>query len=301
MKFHNHETMYEYNKSIGRDVSGDFYETNRLRAMEKHSLANSLHEKASLFATIMMIDSDRVWYESMRPYYKVWPSIVDSLCKINLDVEGDKIEAKNRTVCIRFPVSNEPSANGYYLETILATRGSSFFADSTSLETLVLWPTINGKRHITGFAYMVPLTQEKLSEFHSRMQYFDKAKHLVDESTYDIIEMSTKISLSVLLLADDPSIIEPDVLSKDELAYERTKDQKYVDKAHRRGKVGWHIGKTFESIPHYRRPHPALFHTGKGRTIPRIVFRSGCVVHRDKMTKVPTGYITPEGVEVEPK
>lgn len=29
------------------------------------------------------------------------------------------------------------------------------------------------------------------------------------------------------------------------------------------------------------------------------VFRSGCVVHSDKMTKVPTGYITPEGVEVE--
>lgn len=113
-----------------------------------------------------------------------------------------------------------------------------------------------------------------------------------------------KIGVSVLLLAGDQNIIQPDVLSKDRQRFDNLTDpeerQRLIDKARKRRIVGFRVGEQYESIPHYRRPHPALFHTGKGRTIPRIVFRSGCVVHRDKMTKVPTGYITPEGVEVEP-
>ena len=35
--------------------------------------------------------------------------------------------------------------------------------------------------------------------------------------------------------------------------------------------VVWNIGRGIEVIPHMRRPHPALMHTGHGRTIPKIV------------------------------
>jgi hypothetical protein len=38
----------------------------------------------------------------------------------------------------------------------------------------------------------------------------------------------------------------------------------YVDKAHRRGKVGWNVGRHIEVAPHYRRPHMALVWTGTG-------------------------------------
>ena len=33
---------------------------------------------------------------------------------------------------------------------------------------------------------------------------------------------------------------------------------KYVAKAHRRGKVGWNVGRRIEVAPHFRRPHMTL-------------------------------------------
>ena len=95
---------------------------------------------------------------------------------------------------------------------------------------------------------------------------------------------------SLCLLENDPSVIEPDVLSKDRDKFESTGDQKYVDKAHRRGKVGWNVGRHIEVIPHYRRPHMALVWTGRGRAVPKIVPRRGSVVHRSVVEKVPSGW-----------
>jgi hypothetical protein len=72
--------------------------------------------------------------------------------------------------------------------------------------------------------------------------------------------------------------------------YEQSHDQKFVDKAHRRGKVGWDVGRHIEVIPHYRRPHMALVWTGQGRGVPRIVPRKGSVVHREVVERVPSGF-----------
>lgn len=89
---------------------------------------------------------------------------------------------------------------------------------------------------------------------------------------------------------DALGFIEPDVLSKDRDKYESAGDQKYVDKAHRRGKVGWNVGRHIEVAPHYRRPHMALVWTGRGRAVPKIVPRRGSVVHRELVEKVPSGF-----------
>jgi hypothetical protein len=115
--------------------------------------------------------------------------------------------------------------------------------------------------------------------------------------------LALRIALTVILLADDPSIITPDVLSADRDRYESETDeawkQRAVDRAKRRGIVGWNIGADYEVCPHYRRPHFGIRHTGKGRTIPRIVPIKGAVVHRSRLTEVPTGYMLPDGTEVE--
>jgi len=95
---------------------------------------------------------------------------------------------------------------------------------------------------------------------------------------------------TLCLLDNDPSIISPDVLAKDRDRFERTGDQKYVDKAHRRGEVGWNVGRHIEVSPHYRRPHLMLAWTGPGRAVPRVVPRRGSVVHREMVEKVPSGY-----------
>ena len=81
------------------------------------------------------------------------------------------------------------------------------------------------------------------------------------------------------LLENDPSVVEPDVLSKNRDRFEQTGDRKCVDKALRRGKVGWNVGRRIEVIPHYRRPHLMLAWTGPGWAVPRVVPRQGSVVH----------------------
>ena len=98
-----------------------------------------------------------------------------------------------------------------------------------------------------------------------------------------------RLCCSLCLLEDNPQVVSPDVLADDRAKYEASRDQKFVEKAHRRGKVGWDVGRHIEVIPHYRRPHMTLVWTGHGRTVPRIVPRKGSVVHREVVEKVPLG------------
>jgi len=49
-----------------------------------------------------------------------------------------------------------------------------------------------------------------------------------------------------------------DVLSKDRAKFQQTGDEKYIDKARRRGKIDWNAGRQMEVDPHYRRPHMLL-------------------------------------------
>jgi hypothetical protein len=106
----------------------------------------------------------------------------------------------------------------------------------------------------------------------------------------DLVTDCVRLCCSLCLLENDPTIISPDVLSKDRDKFDGTGDQKYVDKAHRRGKIGWNVGRHIEVAPHYRRPHMALVWTGHGRTVPKIVPRRGSVVHRELVEKVPSGF-----------
>ena len=99
-----------------------------------------------------------------------------------------------------------------------------------------------------------------------------------------------RLCCSLCLLENDPEVIFPDVLADDRAKFEQTGDQKYVEKAKRRGKFGWEVGRHIEVIPHYRRPHMALVWTGRGRAMPRIVPRRGSVVHREVVGKVPSGF-----------
>jgi hypothetical protein len=99
-----------------------------------------------------------------------------------------------------------------------------------------------------------------------------------------------RLCCSLCLLENDASIISPDVLADDRAKFDQTGDLKYVDKAHRRGKVGWDVGKHIAVIPHYRRPHMALVWTGPGRRVPRIVPRKGSVVHREMVENLPSGF-----------
>ena len=112
----------------------------------------------------------------------------------------------------------------------------------------------------------------------------------------EIITNCVKLCLTLRLIKDDPDLIEPDVLTKDRNRFETgdpTLRHLLIDKAIRRGKHGFRVGHQLESnnlSPHVRKPHPMLVWTGIGRKIPKVVNRKGCIVHREKINQIPTGF-----------
>jgi hypothetical protein len=140
------------------------------------------------------------------------------------------------------------------------------------------------RKGLTVEASLAGLTKEYMADVGIQMP---------DEFVLDCV----RLCCSLCLLDSDPSVISPDVLADDRGKYDETADQKYVDKAHRRGKVGWDVGRHIEVIPHYRRPHLMLAWTGAGRTEAKIVPRRGTIVHRSAVERLPSGFM-PDGVEL---
>lgn len=110
-----------------------------------------------------------------------------------------------------------------------------------------------------------------------------------------LIDDCVRLCCTLCLLENDPEIISPDVLADDRAKFDETGDQRYVEKARRRGKVGWGVGRRIEVIPHYRRPQMMLAWTGVGRAVPRVVPRRGSVVHREVVERVPSGFMRDSG------
>ena len=67
--------------------------------------------------------------------------------------------------------------------------------------------------------------------------------------------------------------------------------QAAIERARRRGKIGWVVGKTQQTVPGIRVGHECLVWTGEGRKIPKIVWRRETVVHRKQVLETPTGYL----------
>ena len=114
-----------------------------------------------------------------------------------------------------------------------------------------------------------------------------------------LVANCVRLCCTLCLLDEDPEVISPDVFFDDRRDYEETGGEKYVEKARRRGKVGWDIGRRIEKLPHYRRPHMALVWTGKGRKIRKVVPRKGSIVHRDKVEEIPSGFLGEAGWDTE--
>jgi hypothetical protein len=226
------------------------------------------------------------WCNDHRPYYSVYPSIIPILTRINLDIPASQIIPPLRNLLIRLPVENNPLDP---VRTILITHFK--FEDHDDISRLNIMVDYS-----TGHCNSVMLLNEqKISDVAKEWEGQDKRHGFPLEGPNAEI---LKLVSTLCLLANDPTLIEPDVLDKDRGRYEFGDEETkrfLEDRAKRRGKIGYLIGGYMERgeagvIPHYRRPHLQLYHTGKGRTIPKIVNVRGCIVHREIVAKIPTGY-----------
>lgn len=105
-----------------------------------------------------------------------------------------------------------------------------------------------------------------------------------------------KSAVGVLLLARDPDFFQPSILNKDEHRRDSFDMGFLVDRAKRRGKFGFELGRNIDVCPHMRRPHFAIRWTGKGGSVPRLVPVKGSIIHRSKAMEIPSGFDGPIAV-----
>ena len=251
---------------------------------------------------------ERAWETDKCPYYRVYPSIIPMLLKLNLEVDTGLIRIPTglRVFAIHFPkvdhkLSFDYGDRHYNVRSVLCgpvtltTKGEFYdgisiwvdFGETYGISDPSSDPTI---KDLTIASYInVPVKNGLTVEAASDMLQHDPSSKLGVIMPESIHTGIIRLVCTICLLENDPTIIEPDVLDKDKAKYEANPTQAVIDRAIRRGKRGWNIGRKIEVIPHIRGDSPfALYWTGKGRTIPIIRHRKGCIVHRELVSKVST-------------
>ena len=289
MDFHSYTTMRDWNRRVDPDdrLAQDidlYYRRTQAEAAKMGS--------AQFFAQML---NERDWEKARKPYYNMWPSIIPMLTRLNLDLDSDLIRLPLPALCIRFPKDTAKNPLKFewkdqefpvrciMMGEINEGTGLSVLVDIGEVMEGVGVPIYTYRN----FPRKPGLTVEQsLAGLGTKGLFSEIGVQVPDSIVMDCI----RLCCSLCLLENDPSIISPDVLADDRAKFEASGDQKFVEKAHRRGKIGWDVGRHIEMIPHYRRPHMALVWTGSGRSVPRIVPRRGSIVHREAVEKLPSGF-----------
>ena len=305
MQFYDHETVFNAVRKTDRDADREkFYRA----ALNSGTHRMELGVKNLDAEMHLRVAAELGWEKAGKPYYNIWPGMLDMLLGLDLakvPVPYLKMPSPD-PLLIRLPVGHNHPKLGYvggqHVSTILVISGDTIedgnplrkfvivvdFAETAETQLLIQCVGLNSGLTLSDFfehsyptqnGYLGLTTEQLLT-------------------TKDLNRGVLALLSTICLIARDPELVIPDVLAKDRDKFERETDQEkiaaIVDRARRRGKFGWDIGKGIETAPHWRKPHPALVWTGKGRSEPKIVLRKGSIVHREKITEVPTGYAVDE-------
>jgi len=223
------------------------------------------------------------WKAERCPYYRIYPGVVEALLKLKLD----KLLDLERP---RFPFGITT------LEIELPKDYWSIF-DCTSVIVGDL-----------GEYYSLTLQRQEGKYIYAAIN-IDNIKNDLKKAS-EITNKFTQLIFGVLAIGDNPDIVKPLVLRADVKKYKLTGDEKYIEKARRRGVIGFDIGEDIPTkaqlkkmieenelaleqgrkAPHIRCAHLHLYHTGKGRTIPKIMLIDSLVVNRELLSKIPQGF-----------
>jgi hypothetical protein len=295
MEFHNYLTCYDFFKRLSgsKDTPVDFYSTMLARVLHNPKWKGTSFDKTTTHNQAIL---EVGWIRDKKPYYNIWPAVIPMLMKLDLHkVKSQDIKFPLVNMVMRLPKENNPisfvfSDKTYYLRCMMVGNlqnldGSLFysiFIDYGEDEIKIVDMPVY-------YHWAITCLDKPLDDAINELKLDPSAAQGVI-APQEFHANSLRLACMIALIGQDPTLVSPDVLSSDRLDYARSNDQKYVDKAHRRGKIGWDIGKEIEVMPHYRRPHLALRHTGEGGKIPKIVPIKGSIVHREKIVEMPTGY-----------
>ena len=270
MRFNDYKTLYELTRAeYGSSFVGtqELFYGLQIEVLESQD-ALSEADAAQYFA----LNSERHWYRICRPYYDCYPYLMDRAFDFDPgDLRVDQIpDLPESALAVRFP-------EGSKYQSLLMSRAACEFGSKESFFCVSgIYP--DGDR----FFYEIPLVngndlREMVSAAGERSGF-------------------TRAAIFLSLAFQSTELLEPVLVKR--FAGLPLEEAVRRSESRRGGQKIYSLGKSLEeevsSSPHYRRPHPALYWTGAGRKTPTIVFRSGSIVNRKKVTEVPTGYLDRE-------
>lgn len=243
-------------------------------------------------------------FKNKRPYYNIYPGIIPALTKVDLEkLTIDDVSLPLPELILRFPDTNHAlnfifNNKKYYVKTILVADKFKFIDKKEDF--LIFFIDVGETIHdynVQMIKILCKKKSSKVTDVFDLLKTHDSANEGIIYPD-DFIVNCAKLICTVCLMSGDEDVIQPEVLSADETKYEKTKDSKYVEKAIKRGKCGWSVGKNIEISPHIRASCPAaLYWTGVGKKIPKVRFRKGCIVHKKKISELPTGYLNENEIQ----
>lgn len=282
MNFMTYRTTYDFQKTVLGDQFAD---------TEEFAISSRRMYMQGKISPEMdtQVSAECKWIKAHRPYYSVWPKVANSFVRTSLDCPGSAIQLPISPLLIRFSEQPPFVVQGQQCHSVLCSHLQVREPDGSTSDGLVLWCDF-GEMNQGAPVHMYrafslderPIT-EALDEARSIHNGLNEEE---ENASLDIL----RVVLATCMVGEG-DMLEADVLAKDRAAYARTEDPKYIDKAHRRKKIGWHVGAKIESSPHIRVPHFGIRWMGKGRKIPRLRPIKGSVVNRKAVTQVPTGFM----------
>lgn len=293
MKFHDYADNYAIMRKhglsplLGIETRDDMYQ----------KVLNDLPDDP---IAIRQVVFDKAWNKMGRPYYDVYPSIIPMLTSLNLNFPGTAIKPPNglNHLLLRLPEQEHSLCmDGLTVRVIFMSFQKCNREPGKPMPEPGIAIGLDVGEMIQNLLPVYTMRIFPLDERSVEETIFALDAH---KSTFhgirvpdELILNAVRLALTVCLIDDNPEFLERQVLNKDEsrlAAADEIGKQKLFDRAKRRGKYGFSLGKSIEVIPHARRPHPCLVWTGKGREIPKIVMRKGSFIHRSRIEQIPTGY-----------
>ena len=231
---------------------------------------------------------EATWYYRSKPFYNVWPSIVDGFLRTKLDVPAsflvDRVLKMPESILMRFQTDGEPLVNGVKLKSIMGGRVP--FSDGRGFVLFV----DTGNENCEEVILLTSSWNLDKGSVMCRDTIISHRGGNLSDKDVGVIEAAWKVLLCTAMINDNPDFASKVVLRRHQEEYEKTGDRKFVLLAREKGIVGWDIGSKFVVSPHYRNAHFAIRWTGKDRAVPKLVPVKGCIVKKSKITDVPTGY-----------
>lgn len=244
------------------------------------------------------------WHIDKEPYYRLYPAVIESIIKMDIkkliNLEMDQLPYGLDTLEIEIPES--------YWE---VTGFCSCIIQNVS-ESMRKHNYVHPVEFEDVWALAVQDEDSMLGMSYPRANLRNHIDSFLDTDDEEMLKAVNifKFIYGVLAIGENEDIVKPLPLSKDKAKYERTLDEKYIEKARRRGVYGFSVGEGIltpeefkrheeenkdaiehgRKAPHLRSACLATYWTGKGRALPKILLRKSSFVNKDLYKQIPQGF-----------